>query len=82
MYNIKDPRLTGLHAREAILTAMMVRDDRVTEYLMRRTFLVQHAVEAVEERFNQLPMDWVRRVTVPLFARVLVPRLWVLRCVD
>ena len=62
MYSVQDSKATGTLVREAIITAMMVRDDRVTEYLMRRTFLVRDAVGAVEMRFNQLPMDWVRAV--------------------
>ena len=66
MYSVQDSKATGTLVREAIITAMMVRDDRVTEFLMRRTFLVRDAVGAVEMRFNQLPMDWVRAVACDL----------------
>ncbi len=57
---LKEPPKTGMHAREALLTAMMVQDVRITDYLARRTFIVQDAVTALADRFNMLPMDWVR----------------------
>lgn len=55
---LKEPPKTGMHAREALLTAMMVQDVRITDYLARRTFIVQDAVTALADRFNMLPMDW------------------------